>query len=582
MVLAYSHSEWFVPSLQDLIDPEKISPRRCVWHKSRRSPKSDGAQLVKCSCRIAEQDAKKADQLLRNLRDGFDNETRCLRVLRVLSPLLLCKNIHRALNVEAVFDSWTTEWKLNARNPTGEASTQNARPSSSQHQVRKITAVEVLERLGITTKSPIQCHGRGKRIDHCGNWISRSNGERIGVISRELAGDWCLSNTVLKVLEELSGLVMCQLWHQDQAPSKLKEWITIMEYKEASKKPQFYNSAVHPQTPIRQSTRYSTIDTPETQTSPVWTSPRRSRTPLSTATTPDSILPSGSPTHPLTGARHREQSCVSPTPISSRTRSNINNGPDQSAASATNSFSFEPLSTTKSPLKAAEYVMEKIKEKISTRELLSGFVYGFRRPGCDLIKIGTTTTKVAERMRRIATQCNYTPIVVFEVATKYAMKVEHLVHRQLYRQNRRECMIDSLCNGGRGCASRHKEWFEGVSDMYAEAVVRAWVRWINLEPYDAEGFLKPAWIIQTKLFNLNATGDIWMRWTEIALVKVPKEEPKEEAINVAIKAEKVLRTARELSSQLAPPKSKVSTTLSEIREVIPAPGSFCNSVAVLA
>ena len=104
MVLAYAHSEWFVPSLQDLVEPEKGSSRICVWHKAKRSPKSDGAQLIRCSVRIAEQDAIKADQLLEHLRIGRDNEARYLDVLRVLSPLLLCKFAHRTLYAEAIFD----------------------------------------------------------------------------------------------------------------------------------------------------------------------------------------------------------------------------------------------------------------------------------------------------------------------------------------------------------------------------------------------------------------------------------------------------------------------------------------------
>jgi hypothetical protein len=209
--------------------------------------------------------------------------------------------------------------------------------------------------------------------------------------------------------------------------------------------------------------------------------------------------------------------------------------------------------------------MEKIKEKITKAEFAAGFVYGFRRPGCDLIKIGMTTKTVAERLRTIGARCHYTPTVVFEIATNYAMKVEHLVHRQLYRQNRRECLVNELCNKGRGCSSRHKEWFEGVSDEYAELVVRAWVRWMNLKPYDLEGCLKHAWVIQAKLFDLTAPGDIWLRWTEITLMKAIKKEAEEEAFDAAIKAEKVLGTVSELSSQLVVRKSEVSLTVREIK-----------------
>jgi hypothetical protein len=614
MVLAYSHSEWFVPSLQDLLEPDKSSVRRCVWHKAKRSTKSDGAQLVRCSCPIAEQDAKNADQLLRELRKVHDGGARSLQILRGLSLLSLCKNVHRALNADTISDFWVTELKSNTHSPAQETSTPSARPttpstrpttpsprpttpsprpSTPKRPPRRISAAEVLEQLGVTVGKSVKCHGRGKKSDHCGNWISKSNGARITAISRELAGDWRLSNTVLKLLEELSSLVLCGRWHQDQAPLKFKEWTAIIKSKEAAREPQPSSSPINPRTPTRQSAQYPANDTPETQMSSVWTSPRRSRSPLSTATTPNSTHSAGrtSTPSPLDREprqpkfeRHQDQSYVSPTPISSRTRSTTKDRPYQTARPTFKSSTFEPFSTVKSPLKAAEHVRAKIRQKISPQELPSGFVYGFRRPGCDLIKIGTTTKTVAKRLGSIASQCKYTPNVVFQVATNHAMKVEHLVHLQFYRQNRRECLIDGRCNGGRGCAARHKEWFEGVSDTYAEAVVRAWVRWMNLEPYDVGGLLKEAWLVQAKLFNLNSPGDIWMRWTEITLVKTAREEVEEEAIDDVIRAEKVLRTVNELSSQLVPPKS-VSTASREIRERysgLAAPVTLSGQVDVFA
>jgi hypothetical protein len=228
--------------------------------------------------------------------------------------------------------------------------------------------------------------------------------------------------------------------------------------------------------------------------------------------------------------------------------------------------------------------MEKIMEKISKAEFAPGFVYGFRRSGCPLIKIGTTNKSVAERLRAIGTRCNYTPTVVFQVPTNHAMKVEHLVHRHLYRQNRRECLVNGLCNNGNGCPTRHKEWFEGASDTYAEDVVKAWVGWINLEPYDKDGYLKEAWVFQTKVFNLSDSGDIWMRWAKITLVEV-KKEAKDESLDAAIKTEKVLSVLPGLSSQLFPPKPEFSVTTTEIRgdlSGLAAPVSVSSPVNVLA
>lgn len=593
MVLAYSHSEWFVPGLQDLIDPQKGSVRRCVWHKAIRTLESDGAQLVKCSYPIAEQDAKKADQLLKDLRNVLDNGTRCLKIFQELSSLLLCRNVHRSSNSESISNFWVAE--LKTRSPAREASKQDLKPPSLQPSVHRILVSEVLEQLKIAVGQRTKCHGRGKSFDDCENWINKSNGERIVAISRELAEDWSLSSKVLKLLEELSKLVMCRRWHQDQSPSKLEDWTAVIKAKEASREtPQANKTTNSPHTPTRRSSRYSPVETPETQTSSLWTSPRRSRSLESTATTPSSNLSWGRTIiHlPLNGELsrssnadlRREESCVSPTPISSRTRS-MTQGANRSAALVCDSRAFEPFSTVKSSLKAATYVMEKIAEKISPAEFPAGFVYGFRRPGCDLIKIGTTTTTVAQRMRGIGTQCKYTPIVVFQIFTQHAMKVEHLVHRQLYKHNRRECLVNDHCNNGAGCTSRHKEWFEGVSDKDAEAIVRAWVSWIDLEPYDEKGHLKHVWVARTKLFDLTAAGDTWMRWTKITLVSAMREEIKEEAIDAAIKAEEILGAVSRLSSQLVVPISAFSSTAREIREGYSsyvAPVSLPSSVDVFA
>lgn len=593
MALSYSHSEWFVPSLQDLRDPEGSSTRRCVWHKSRRTPKSDGAHLVRCLNPIGQQDARRADQLLEDLRKAPDGGKDCLSILRELSSLSLCSGVHRSANAETIYNFWSSESK--ASTPAPEAPRPTPKLPTPKPPVLRITSTEVLEQLGITTGIRTPCHGRQQRGGGCGNWINKGNGERITSIARVLAEDLSLSSTALKLLEELSGLVMCLRWHQDQAPLKLKDWTTLIKSKEASANASQTNKVTAaPRTPPRQLSRYREIETPETNVSALWTSPRQSRSPESAATTPDSSPSLGRTTirppienslHQPVFGRLRDQSSPTTSPTSTRTRAAVRDSRNGPTTLASDSSAFEPLPTAKSPLEAARHVMEKIKEKISKAEFASGFVYGFRRPGCDLIKIGYTTKTAAERLRAIGRQCKYTPSLVFTVATNHAHKVEHLVHRQFYRQNRRESLINCLCNNGRGCPTKHKEWFEGVSDTYAEAAVRAWVSWISLEPYDNAGFLKETWVAQTKIFDLSAPGDIWMRWTKITLVKEVKKEVRDEALDSAIKTEKVLSVVSELSSQLVPPKSEVLVTTAEVRggiSALAAPASLSTPINVMA
>jgi hypothetical protein len=585
MVLAYSHSEWFVPSLGTLTDPERQPPRVCMWHNSRRAPKSKGAHLVKCSIPIGSQDAEEASHLVEALRNVPEGGQEFLDHLRQISSLLLCKRVHRSENAQTIYNFWVEE--LRTRVPSTNATSLRQSPPIRNPSVNRRTSSDVILELGISIGSTFRCHGQTKTAAQCTNWISRKNGDRISAISRELAEDWRHSSKLLELLEELSGLIMCRRYHQDQARVKLNEWEKIVESMSApDESPQAHN-APPPRTPTRESRILSrvpatvdkaeTAETPETISSSVWTSPRQLWSPMSNVTTPSSGLDTPSTPESLPASdrsirreigRQREDLNTSPTPIARRTRSITERNLAGPSVPVETRAVFKPITTYKSPLQTAEYVMEKITAKISANEKAAGFVYGYRRSGCELIKIGTTTRTVAQRMSEIRRECRYESKVVFEIYTKHAMKVEKLVHRHLYSQNRHECLIDAACNGGKGCHKKHKEWFEGVSDDYAVSVAQAWVDWISLEPYDHEGVLKVEWVQQTKLFELRASGDIWMRWTKITAVKEEiKDEITEECISLAeIKKEEVIEITPGPSGEPQLPRYGLSVTVTEIIE----------------
>jgi hypothetical protein len=193
----------------------------------------------------------------------------------------------------------------------------------------------------------------------------------------------------------------------------------------------------------------------------------------------------------------------------------------------------------KTPLQAAQHVMHEIQAAITPRKAKSGIVYGFQRPGCDLIKVGFTTRTVDIRMNEFAQNCHYRPKVLFEVPTCNAEKVECLVHRHLYQSKRKEMGMDGLCNEGRGCTSRHEEWFEGLTPTYVESVVMAWTRWMKLEPYDENRVLKSVWAEAARTFDLNASGDIWIEWTRMTPVK--KEDPSDNPVDLKTVLEVLVR-----------------------------------------
>ena len=72
-------------------------------------------------------------------------------------------------------------------------------------------------------------------------------------------------------------------------------------------------------------------------------------------------------------------------------------------------------------------------------------------------------------------------------------RLEKLVHIELSEYQRTE----ERCNG---CHGKHSEWFE-ISPEKALAVIERGMRWLDLQPYDADGLLKPtispaAWLNQ--------------------------------------------------------------------------------------
>ncbi|KAJ2982426.1 hypothetical protein NQ176_g1388 [Zarea fungicola] len=117
----------------------------------------------------------------------------------------------------------------------------------------------------------------------------------------------------------------------------------------------------------------------------------------------------------------------------------------------------------------------------SKNEIVDGYVYIYEVHGKEgYVNIGSTTKKVASRIREWEFDCNmqlnllYPGELPHEIVP-HARRVEALVHKELQCRN-----IHIYCHG---CLRRHEEWFE-IPLAEAINVVTKWSRWMAERPYE--------------------------------------------------------------------------------------------------
>ncbi|KAI1740388.1 hypothetical protein F4680DRAFT_448144 [Xylaria scruposa] len=104
-----------------------------------------------------------------------------------------------------------------------------------------------------------------------------------------------------------------------------------------------------------------------------------------------------------------------------------------------------------------------------------------------VVKIGHTTMSEERRMRAISNRCNHFSMereADPEGRLIYLyQKAEKLMQAELY-----DCTYNFSCD----CGEAHREYFD-VDKTTAREVIRRWRAFCELEPYDANGILRPFW-----------------------------------------------------------------------------------------
>jgi hypothetical protein len=158
--------------------------------------------------------------------------------------------------------------------------------------------------------------------------------------------------------------------------------------------------------------------------------------------------------------------------------------------------------------RSIERINEEIKKKL-LRPLLkeekkkAGHVYIYTFPESyhdphPYIKIGYAED-VKVRMGQWKSQCGYPPKLLGQFPADHYVKVENLVHAQLWNQRKREK------DGCPTCGVKHKEWFK-VDSMTVNKNIGLWTSWMRQQPYTDEGFLQDKWRVRIEGFDMADSG----------------------------------------------------------------------------
>jgi hypothetical protein len=506
-----------VPSLAELIETE-YQGNQCCWHNLKNGNKN----LKRCGNIIRGRDAKERDSLIDDLRalirtaadtatlspTTFDGLPEIHEKFEKVSMWLLCKGKHRSESRKIV-QKWSNELDR----------VKEARDSPSTINIRKELNIQDCEK--------VFCHG--KKVDgaRCAKPISRQNRDCANLIIAALAEDRVVSSSTKENIIVLAKLLMCQGYHQGQAPQKSEEWFNKIQklLAETDAVPEQASSPQQPsapqQTPTSTYSRTATVDSEKSESAA-----------SSVFSKADSIATSKPMTSPPSRRRHSHGATASGSPLRLKRptqTTTIDNGVPQplghTRITRNSTFvmpkepavpKFKPF-PPKSIKAVMERIYERIKRPIIPREEDTGHIYAYQRDGDSLIKVGYTSKMGLEsRIKSWNKQCKQEVRVVLQEYLPHAAKVESLVHSILYRERRRELLLSGACNGGKGCPTVHEEWFDVTLERLADVIERC-KQWIRTWPYE-NGMLKPVWVEHIdKLYKASSALLLndWQAWIDI-------------------------------------------------------------------
>ncbi|KAM0212765.1 hypothetical protein ACHAPQ_004965 [Fusarium lateritium] len=325
-----------------------------------------------------------------------------------------------------------------------------------------------------------RCHGFTQAKAPCTRAISKANCAVITQLLEQivLIGSFCAAQSILA---QVSHLVMCKKDHRDQGPDRLLLWESILKPLETT-------------TIKKEDEDSKPLSGTNTDKLPIFTSVVAVKQEVGSKNeTPKSDTNSGGISQP----------CPS-TP----TKTSPKSTPTKQIASiiSKSNHVFENYGLPRSIEHINEEIKKKLLRPLSKKEKnQAGHVYIYTFPESyhdahPYIKIGYAED-VKTRMSQWKSKCGYPPRLLGQFPAEHYVKVEKLVHAQLWNQRKREN------DGCPTCHVKHKEWFK-VDSMTANKYIGLWTSWMRQQPYDDEGVLQDKWRLRIEGFDM-ANPSCW-------------------------------------------------------------------------
>lgn len=325
-------------------------------------------------------------------------------------------------------------------------------------------AAELRGLLGIKSPPGLKCHGTTRKGEPCKSPVSKESASNIEVLLRQIVADTGSVVRAGALLDRLAGLVLCKRFHQNLSQGFLQRWTLLLKALGAGGEEESDGLEVGGTTGADQEKSDETSYDDGTMTD-TWTDAVNIKLEHTAATKPISSLDSSKP------ILHDTKVIPANPPADKHT--------------------FEPFGKPKTTLQLNQSIKKLLQRRLRTTERpgSQGFLYVYTFPTryrlrTPHLKIGHARD-VAGRMARWKRQCGYEPSLLSCFSAELHVKVERLVHAQLWDRRRREtcCPV---------CGRAHLEWFE-VKETTASGLISLWSYWSRLEPYDEEGELKGEW-----------------------------------------------------------------------------------------
>ncbi|KAF4458013.1 hypothetical protein F53441_167 [Fusarium austroafricanum] len=332
------------------------------------------------------------------------------------------------------------------------------------------SALALRQLLEIDNGGKLSCHGLTKKSVRCTIGISKYNSSRISQLLEQIVAHGGFSSSQA-ALGEVANLIMCQRFHQSEGPIRLSLWERILKPPEV--------------------VLVKEIDKEDAPSSEI-TNQVSSIAPL--VAVKEELQPESETPKPKTTSRRRSQYPPStPTKSTPKPKQTPSNDPQYK-------HEFEAFA----PPRTMQEINKQVK-KLLLRALLvternhGGYIYIYTFPETyydahPYIKIGFAQD-VEERMKRWKSQCGYQSKLLGWFPADHYVKIEKLVHGQLWNQRKRE-------KGCPTCNIRHQEWFK-VESMTASKNIAMWTTWMRQKPYDDEGKLLDKWRIRIEGLDMN-------------------------------------------------------------------------------